>query len=63
MTIAIIIFLGMVMLCMLACVKMSGDISEKERQREQQEEDPCDGCPRWEECNGVDEQCPHMKEE
>ena len=22
------------------------------------EEDPCDTCLRWSECNGVDEQCP-----
>ena len=24
---------------------------------------PCDGCPRWEECNGVDDTCPLLKEE
>lgn len=24
-------------------------------------EDPCTDCPRWEECNGVDDQCPWRK--
>lgn len=25
------------------------------------EEDPCDTCLRWSECNGVDEECPRRK--
>lgn len=26
------------------------------------EEDPCDTCVRWEECNGVDKDCPWKEE-
>ena len=28
----------------------------------QEADEPCESCLRWSECNGVDEQCPHRKE-
>ena len=27
----------------------------------EEEENPCDTCTRWYECNGVDEECPRRK--
>lgn len=42
-----------VSMVILVCCKVSGDCS---RQREKEE--PCETCVRWEECNGVDDDCP-----
>lgn len=53
MTIAIIACILLAALVIAACCKVSGDCSRQEEQ-----EDPCDKCLRWSECNGVDEDCP-----
>ncbi len=37
----------------LACCKVSGKCA-----REEEREDPCHDCLRWDECNGVDDGCP-----
>ena len=31
---------------------------QKKPNSKQEKDDPCDTCPRWSECNGVDEECP-----
>lgn len=36
-----------------ACCRISGDCA-----RVEEKDDPCDSCLRWDECNGVDEDCP-----
>ena len=36
----------------------SGTIS-----RQEEKEHPCETCPRWSECYGVDEQCPWRKKD
>ena len=46
-------FLVIIGVIILACCKVSGDCS-----RQDEKEHPCETCPRWSECNGVDEQCP-----
>lgn len=40
-------------LVVLACCRVSGDCARVEEQAH-----PCENCNRWEECNGVDEECP-----
>ena len=42
----------------LASFWQSGTIS-----RQEEKEHPCETCPRWSECNGVDEQCPWRKKD
>lgn len=49
--IAFFITIGVII---LACCKVSGDCSRQE----EQEQDPCETCNRWSECNGVDSNCP-----
>lgn len=53
MTIFFILFFLFAALVVSACCKVSGSITRKEEQQ-----DPCDTCLRWGECNGVDEECP-----
>ena len=53
MTIAIIACVLLAALAIMACCKVSGDCARQEEQ-----EDPCEKCLRWSECNGVDEDCP-----
>lgn len=50
MIIAIVIAVALII---MAFCKVSGICARKEEQ-----EDCCDGCLRWPECNGVDEDCP-----
>lgn len=56
-------FLGF-MVCLLLERVVEPMLRER---REKPEEDapfhPCETCPRWEECNGVDDTCPLIKEE
>ena len=49
----VILLAVIVMLLVLACCRVSGD-----RAREEEQAHPCEGCARWGECNGVDEECP-----
>lgn len=49
--IALFIIIGLIA---LACCKVSGDCSRQE----EQDQDPCETCNRWSECNGVDSNCP-----
>ena len=56
MIIAIIVAVALVALTVMACCKVSGDCARKE------ENNPCDSCLRWPECNGVDEDCPWRAE-
>ena len=44
-----------VFVIVMACCTVSG------RGTQQEEEHPCASCPRWDECNGVDEDCPLRK--
>lgn len=53
MKIAIILLVLFAAMVCYACCKVSGSITRKEEQQ-----DPCDTCLRWGECNGVDEECP-----
>lgn len=55
-TIAIIVCVLLAVLVIMACCKVSGDCARQEEQ-----EDPCEKCLRWSECNGVDEDCPWRK--
>lgn len=61
MTIFFVLLVAVVLLIVLACCKVSGDCA-REEERLAAKEDPCESCLRWSECNGVDEQCPHRKE-
>ena len=36
-------------------------LSRREECNCTERESPCDSCLRWAECNGVDEQCPHIE--
>lgn len=51
--VAITLVAAFVIIAVLACCKVSSECSGMEEQRQ-----PCSSCPRWEECNGVDEMCP-----
>lgn len=59
MTIVFLVIVAGVLLAILSCCKVAGHATEKERQA--QRKNPCETCLRWEECNGVDDQCPHKK--
>ena len=48
---AVLAVLAMVLV--MACCRVAGEDS-----RRVEENDPCDSCLRWGECNGVDENCP-----
>ena len=52
MIVILIVIAVLLVATVFACLKVSGDCSRQE------EEHPCQSCVRWEECNGVDEQCP-----
>lgn len=54
MKIFIIVCVLLAAVVIAACCKVSGECS--------QEEDHCDTCLRWSECNGVDENCPWRAE-
>lgn len=42
-----------ILLLVCACYRVFGNCSQAEEQAH-----PCEGCARWSECNGVDEECP-----
>ena len=52
--IAFFITIGVII---LACCKVSGTIS-----RQEEKEHPCETCVRWNECNGIDPECPWRKD-
>ena len=68
MTILIIGLVAVALLGLLACCNVSGYWSRKEQEEQQeqkqkaQQASPCETCLRWGECNGIDKQCPHRKE-
>lgn len=53
-----VIALGIVVLLVLACCRVSGDCARAEEQGH-----PCENCTRWSECNCVDEDCPWRKKD
>lgn len=54
--IVLVAILAIAVVAVWACLRMSGNLSRQEEQ-----EEPCNNCLRWEECNGVDETCPWSK--
>ena len=58
MTVAIVVGVLLVALAVTTCRRLFGNRSGEAEQRY-----PCDGCLRWPECNGVDEDCPWRAED
>lgn len=56
--IAFVVLAVIFLLLIMPCCKASGDYN-----RIMEKEDPCDNCLRWEECNGVDKDCPWRDED
>lgn len=58
-------FLGFMVCLLLERVlgPMLDDIVKKANKQDPPLPHPCETCPRWEECNGVDDTCPLIKEE
>ena len=56
MIIILIVITAIILLIVAACCKVSGVCS-----RQEEDNHPCGFCVRWEECNGVDEDCPRRK--
>lgn len=54
----LLIALAVTVVLFLAAIKMAGT-----QQKHEMQEDPCETCLRWEECNGVDENCPWRAED
>lgn len=50
---ALILLAVVIVIVVVACCKVSGKCA-----REEEREDPCHDCLRWDECNGVDDDCP-----
>ncbi len=57
---AVFIFTGIVILLVAVAIAWLASKAVRIRgdTQEDQEEDPCEKCLRWSECNGVDEDCP-----
>lgn len=51
---------GVVLLAVLCCCKVSGECAEQERRAGQG--DPCESCHIWHECKGAGDECPLRKE-
>ena len=57
MTVLLVFFVGFTLLLVLACVKTL-EISAEEERHAAAQQSPCETCLRWDECNGVDKECP-----
>ena len=58
----IIIFLVLVVLAGLRIASLY-HAETADRRRRKKKENPCESCLRWDECNGVDRECPLRKED
>lgn len=56
---AVFIFTGIVILLVAVGIGiLLSQVLERGEQKRKVDEDPCEKCLRWPECNGVDEACP-----
>lgn len=55
--ICVAMVIGLALFAIWACCRVSGECAREEENRKPKE-DPCETCLRWEECNGVDQDCP-----
>lgn len=60
MTILLLLFWIAACFVMLRCCKVLN--SRAEQKQEEEQRDPCATCLRWEECAGVDDDCPLRQE-
>lgn len=57
MTDLLVLFVVIALMLVLDCCRTSGICAEEES-RAAAQQNPCETCLRWEECNGVDKECP-----
>lgn len=57
----IVFFAGLAVAVMYSCLVVSSRESRKEENRKGQPCVHCETCNRWDECNGVDPECPWKK--
>ena len=59
---AVFIFTGIVILLVAVGIGLLlAEALERGDKKRKEDEDPCEQCLRWSECNGVDEACPVRK--